>query len=310
MIIEHFATNLFQIFPESKIAIVMEWLEQSPDTSAESDTSGHLTLPETMTVLDSAGSHLSTKFTVSGSVAIASTDAQPSLSVLYPATNNPPLLLSRDCKYTSVIFMMEYLVAASKDDIQVWDLETSTSSVGYKFNEGKDWHLCVIDDRTVACVEEVPASDGLQKIHVLNTDSEQFTLSSTLRLKARQQVTDLCYVKTIDGTPCLLLSFPWDNLIQCVEMVGGKVRWQVNKQPFTPWSICTDGNTVFVADPFQHRLHLVSLDDGLGITSINLYPFGIDLPSCVCLQEDHLYIGHLNEKETYCISKFAKPVTI
>ena len=109
----------------------------------------------------------------------------------------------------------------------------------------------MIDERTVACVAEGSSSDGSHKIYILNTDSEKFTLSSTLLLKVAGDITDMCHVRTTDGTPCLLLSSPFSGVfIQCVEMVGGKVRWQLDKQQmvelFCPWSICTDGSTVFV----------------------------------------------------------------
>ena len=100
----------------------------------------------------------------------------------------------------------------------------------YQLKEQKDWHLCAIDERSVACVAEQPGLDGYSKIYTLNTGPEKFNLSSTLRVKAGRGITDICFVKTTDGTPCLLLSFPWNFLVQLVEMVGGKVRWQVDKQ--------------------------------------------------------------------------------
>ena len=197
------------------------------------------------------------------------------------------------------------------DNIRLWNLEKNTSSVAFKFNEGEDWHLCVIDERTVACAEQDLSSGGLHKIYIFNTDSEKFTLSSTILLKVGDEITDMCYVKTTDGTACLLLSYPWLRVVKCVEIVGGKVRWQVYKQQigglFFPFSLCTDGSTVFVAD-FISRLRLLSVEDGAVATFVNLHPFGIEYPTCVRLQGEHLYVGHVNEKgNTYCVSKFAKP---
>ena len=125
----------------------------------------------------------------------------------------------------------------------------------------------------------------------------------------------MCYVKTTDGTSCLLLSFPYGSLIQCVEMVGGKVRWQVDKQQmrrsFVHFNICTDGSTVFVADPGPNVLHLLSVEDGSVLTSIGLLLLGIHLPGCVLAQGDHLYIRHANKNvDTYFVSKLIKPITI
>ena len=152
-------------------------------------------------------------------------------------------------------------------------------------------------------------------IYILNTDTEKFTLRNTIRVKSSQQFSDMCHVKTTDGRTCLLLGFPWENLVQSMEMSGREVRWQVDEQQigvaFLPWSICTDGNTVFILNVFDYKLHLLSVEDGSVLSPISLYPFGIDVRCCVCLQDEHLYVGHMNKDgDTYCVSKFTKPVAI
>ena len=332
----------------------MEWLEQSADASTEPETvettdTSRLTLRETLEVshiaLGRASSSLYTKFTVSRSIGIASPQAKPTLSVVYPTRDEITLVLSRDDLYTSALFIkiadQEYLASASRDGIRLWNLANNNNKVVYKFEESGLWRLCVIDERTVACGEEQPSPDGFSKIYLLNTDTETFTLSGTLRVKAIQQIaeksgpssptrlkaaqgiTDMCYVKTTDGTSCLLLSFPFGSLIQCVEMVGGKVRWQVDKQQmvdpdeqkqgasFHPWSICTDGRTVFVANAGKAKLHLLSVEDGRVIASLGLHPFDIVYLGCVRLHGKHLYVGHLNKDlNTYYISKFTKPISV
>ena len=131
----------------------------------------------------------------------------------------------------------------------------------------------------------------------------------------RSTITDICYVKTADGTACLLLSYTYTCFVQLLEMIGGKVRWQIDKlqmaQFFRPWSICTDGSTVFVANPGPDVLHLLSVEDGSVLTSISLRSFGIRLTSCVRVHGDHLYIGHMDQKgNTYCVSKFTKPTEV
>ena len=305
-------------------------MEQQPETKTK-ETSG-LTLLEKMEIshIDQGEgtSSLHTKFTISEeseSIGIASPQAKPTLSVIYPGTDKPPLILCRDEGYTSALFITisdeKYLTAASVDKIHLWNLAKNTSSVAYKFEEEKDWHLCVIDDRTVACVAEQPALDGYSKIYILTTGMEKFELSSSLRVKAGLGITDICFMKTADGTPCVLLSIPENFLVQCMEMVGGKIRWKVDKQQmgsssrarisFRPWSICTDGYTVFVLTARPTKIHLLSVEDGSVLTSISPHSFGIIYPSCVRLQGEHLYVGHMNENEdTFCVSKFAKPTTI
>ena len=92
------------------------------------------------------------------------------------------------------------------------------------------------------------------------------------------------------------------------------MRWQVDTQQmgrsFVPFSICTDGSTVFVANASQDVLHLLSVEDGSVITSINLYPFGLRFPCCVRLRGDHLFVGHMTIERTYCVSKFTKPTAV
>ena len=118
------------------------------------------------------------KFSISqssGSMGIASRWAKPSLSVIYPSTDKPPIILSRDDRYTSALFVtisgQDYLVAASTDSIHLWNLANNTSSVVYKFKEQKNWHLDVIDERTVACVAMYPSLIGLNKVYILKTNS-------------------------------------------------------------------------------------------------------------------------------------------
>ena len=50
------------------------------------------------------------------------------------------------------------MAAASEDQILLWNMERNTSSVAYTFKERECWHLCVIDERTIACVAERPDS--------------------------------------------------------------------------------------------------------------------------------------------------------
>ena len=298
---------------------MMEWLEKNPDMNAEPETwdTAAVALHEMM-----EANHIvpvkrfispQTTFAVSemsGSIGISPLEAKPSLSVICPGTGKSVHVLSRNEGYTSTLFLSisdeEYLATALRNRIHIWSLAKNITGEAYEFEETGIWHLCVIDERTIACVGQEPCPNGITKVYILNTDSGKFSLSSTLRVKAGRGITDICFVKTTDGTACLLLSFPVDNFIQSVEMVGGKVRWQ-KAGSLRPWSICTDGSTVFIVDPAMNTLRLLSVEDGSSVTSISLYPFGIDLPSCIRLQGDYLVVGHMNKKgDTYCISKFTK----
>ena len=89
-------------------------------------------------------------------------------------------------------------------------------------------------------------------------------------------------------------------------------------EKFHPWSICTDGSTVFVTDVLSAKLHLISVEDGSVNITISLHPSGLDYPTSVRLRGEYLYVGHLKQKmDTYFISKFtnqsqfrAKPLDI
>ena len=121
------------------------------------------------------------------------------------STEKSPVVLSEDKSFFFAIFLSisgkEYLAATSNTDnsIHLWDLETNTSKVVYKmdFKGRKDMTLCVIDENTVAYAEW--SSEGMHRIHILNTDTEQWTLGNVILDKGSKFVRDICYVNTSDG---------------------------------------------------------------------------------------------------------------
>ena len=304
---------------------MIEWFKQQPDTFSQPEMGDIQTLDFCQTIevnhikIDPLFSPFYTTLFVSessGLIGIASTESKPSLSVMFPGTDKFPLILSEDEGYSSALFMslsgQEHLAAASEGKIQLWNMVQNTQSVVCELANVSLWSLCAIDERTIACRGEEPSSDGSSKIYIMEADSEKFTFSGTIQLKASDKITDICFVKISDGTACLLLSFHSGSLVQCVEMIGGKVRWKADQEQmgesFVPWSICTDGSTVFVVTAGESKLQLLSVEDELLLTSIYLRPYGIVYPTSVRLQGLHLFLGHLNEKQdTYCISKFIKP---
>ena len=143
-----------------------EWLKQQPDpsTEPETDNASALNFVETIkvnhVVIGEVFNSLQTRFStsqLSDSIGIASRDFEPTLSIMYPGTDKPPLILSKDDRYTSALFVtisgQEYLAATFKDSIHLWNLANNTSKVVYKFEKTGHWRLCVIDENTVACVE-------------------------------------------------------------------------------------------------------------------------------------------------------------
>ena len=240
----------------------------------------------------------------------------PSLSIVFPGSYKSPLILSPiNRTYDSVLFVMisnkEYLAAISDGNIHLWDVAKNRSNVVYKLNDTRKMNLCVIDDRTVACGRASPSGDGISRIHILHTESKKWKLSGTVMVRVKNQIIDMCYVETIEGSPCLLICC--ERLIQSVQMIGAKIRWKVSQaqlgQSCYPSGICVDGSTIYVTDTLQNKLHLLSPEDGAVLRSIDLIPFSVYFPSCVRLHDDYLYIGHAT-KNQYAISKFSKQSVI
>ena len=306
----------------------MEWLAEQQDLSAENPSHEAEKTPDAALILKDTinVNHLTQNISIinkflpftSGAIGIVCPHGSLSLSVIYPGSSRPPQILSAKGKYWSAVFMMNLgkvcLAATCSNTICLWNLEDNTSSIVYKqkYDKGKSMNLCVIDDRTVTQWEVTPSGDGCHKIYILMMNTQPWSLSSMLVVRGIELIQDMCYMKTTDGTACLLLSCPFDGNVQVVEIVGGRIRWKVGEQEigreFYPWSNCIDeNNTVYVADTGQHRIHILSGENGSVIRSINLMPFGVIRPNCVRVYEEHIYIGHEYESNKYQINKFTKP---
>ena len=263
--------------------------------------------------------YLGNKFAVSESGAIAiSSIEKPSLSVIYPGTDDPPRPLSGDYSYRCVEFVtisgVEYLAASCSNDssLHLVDPETRSHNIVYQFRSDKKpvaMNLCVIDDSTVACATLDHSSDGVYNCHVLSVTPDKWLLSGTLKLRPNvEDVYDMSYMKTSDGSPCLLLCCPIDGLVQAVEVIGGRIRWRCGEQQLgegaRPWGVCADthDHVVYVTDRFQNKLHVLAGDDGAVIRSISLYQYGIVVPFSVRVHHENLYISH--KKKKYSFSKF------
>ena len=247
---------------------------------------------------------------------------ESSLSMVYANSDMPPRSFLSSFKtmyYSNPIFVKqggkEYLGAYMSDEsIHLWDTETDTSKIVFTIKSTKNKgmkNLFVINKDTVACGDMPTSSNGKYKVYILNTMGEQWNLTSTIYLKTGTNMAlDMGYMKTLDGTSCLLLSCPDDKYVQAVEMVGGKTTWQTGPEQMgelcNPWSICSDkDHTVYVADYGQDKLHVLSTEDGSVLSSINLIESNIVTPFFIRVHDETVYIAHRNitDEDRYQVSK-------
>ena len=245
----------------------------------------------------------------SGMIGI-SCDEKPSLSVIYPGKDKSPTVLSNDKIYRSATFVKvsgkEYMAAACDEDgcLYLWDIQSKTSTKVFDpmlSSEPlyKKMNIFEINENTIGYGEVFYSQpDTSRRVFILKTDTQELTLSSTLRIFTPDSIWDMCYVEVDGGTPCLLLCIPHDHLIMAVEMIGGRTRWQVRNQQmgeeFKPWSICTDQNDrAYVADFSRDKIYLVSASDGSVLKQFDSINLGICNIFTVRFHEEHLYVEHV-----------------
>ena len=261
------------------------------------------------------------RFTVSKSGAMGtSCYEKASLAVMYPDTNEVLIILAEDDVYRSATFVKvsgkEYLAAAFNQDgcLYLWDIKSKTSKKVFdpklpREQRCKYMNIFKINESTIGYGEVMSSSDGSRRVFILKTDTEEWTLSATLRLFTPHEVWDMCYLKVADGTPCLLLCIPHDYRIMAVEMVGCKTRWEAGKEQmgekFFPWGICTnDDNTVYVADFGQNRIQFLQATDGTLLKYFDPGSCGVYNIFTVRFHDQHLYVEHKICYYKYVISKF------
>ena len=61
-------------------------------------------------------------------------------------------------------------------------------------------NLCLIDHITMAYGEVHSSPDGFYKIHILNMETDEWSLQNTVHVKGQKYVWDMSYMKTSDGT--------------------------------------------------------------------------------------------------------------
>ena len=267
--------------------------------------------------------YLGNRFSISESGAVGiSCFETPSLSVMYPNSDKPPVILSDEVTYYSATLVnnsgKEYLASACEEDgcLYLWDIESKISKKVFDPNlpskqRKKGMNIFKINERTIGYGEVRASPDGSRRVFILNMDTEELTLSSTLRLFTPTYILDICYIELDGGTPCLLLCLPKAHRIMAVEMIGGKTRWEVGKEQmgekFQPENICTDQNDcAYVADRGQGKIHVLSTTDGTALRRIDGINYGIYDIFGVRFHDKHLYVEHVisGSNMNYAISKF------
>ena len=306
---------MFQIF--SRDRKVEYWLQQQQCQSVTNICGAHaqktgqsLSLVQTWECGPADGHSLSNKIAVGGNdaISIVSLHKSPPLCVIYPNLNKQEFGLTENKLYSSAVFIQkgnkQFLAAAcvGENSIHLWDVEHSTYRAVYfkRTFEPRSMNIFVIDDNTVGYGEAKPTGNSC-KVFILNTDDEKWNLSNTLSFNTTfGYIRDMCYAKTPDGTPCILLCCPHDSCVQAVEMVGGRTRWQCDKQQmgqmFKPWSICPDEESaVFVVDVDRFQFHTLSSEDGSALLSVSLIQCGIMFPFCVRYDDGYVYVGYVHK---------------
>ena len=239
-------------------------------------------------------------------------DTFSTLSFLYPTSPTSPVSPSfffEKIYYNPVIIKLsgrEYLVVVCWTDrsIHLWDTVNRTSRAVYQEGSpgGKHMILCVKDNETIVYGER-EHTDGVHNVSLLNTTTEQWTLRTTLRLQiGLDRIADMCSVQLPDGAPCLVLcnSLGPTRSVVAVEMLGGKILWRLGVEQigegFYPFRVCTDtDNNVYVCDRGRERVYMLSSEDGSVIsTGLNAKQHGIFDPCCIQIQNDQMYVSHLN----------------
>ena len=242
---------------------------------------------------------------------------------MYPDTDQPPVALGLNEIYRSATFLKikdkEYLAAACMEDgcLYLWDIESKISKKVFdpmfpKDKLYKSMNIFKLRENAVGYGEMFASSDGCNRVFILKTDTNPWTLTATLRLFTPNRIYDTCYAEMDGGVPCLSLCVPFNNRVMAVEMISGRSRWEVGKEElgeeFFPWGICTDYNdNVYVADFNQNMIHLLSADDGSVITSITLQHYGIVGSFAVRFHDQCLYVEHHRHSgRRYAVSKFKR----
>ena len=263
----------------------------------------------------------------SGNISILFVRSNPNestLSMLYSSHPTSPVILSSGTErlFHNPVFVnlsgREYLAVSCLTDasIHLWDVVNRTSRVVYQKGSGedKDMMLCVKDNETVIYGER-RNTDGVHNVYLLNTSTEQWSLRGTLRLQTGLNIIfDMSHVQMADGTPCLVLCDVSGHSVTAVEMSSGNIRWRLGVEQmgegFTPSSVCIDDDhNVYVCDHAQQKVYMLSSEDGLVIrTVLNSRQHGTFGPIYIQIQDDHLYVSHVNisEERKWVISKFGR----
>ena len=132
-------------------------------------------------------------------------------------------------------------------------------------------------------------------------------------MRGLKEIWNMCCLRSWRSPYCLVLCSYLDRCVQAVHVVGGRVRWRSGESNMgegcRPWSICPGSNlaSVLVTDlcASQHKLHVLHMDTGTVLRSIDLSHRNVHYPCCVRIHFDHIYPSHLDNNGRLQISKFS-----
>ena len=306
------------------------WLSKQPefDTIKLAGKDQSIQLVKTWTLdhvqerLDIANTGNRFAMSETGAVGLSCSET-PYLSVMYPDTDKAAVVLSDTKVFRSATFVKvsgkEYLASSCGEDncLYLWDIESETSKKVFNPKLPKDKvRNCMftfkMNENTIGYGEVHPSLDGSRRVFILNTDTDELTLSSSLKLFTAQNIWDMCSTNLEDGTACLLLCVPHDHRVMAVEMTTGETRWEAGEEQmgekFDPWSICTDeNNTVYVADYHQDMIHVLFAEDGTLMKRLDVGSY-YDIYNIfiVRFHDEHLYAEAKIHNAKYAISKFKR----
>ena len=193
--------------------------------------------------------------------------------------------------------------------IHTWDLEKFRPTTVYHSWLTGHHLLCVIDNITVVCVAPTPFPDGTHRCQTLDTSVTPWELKAVLILPIESSlVTDVSYLKTTDGTSCLLLSTLGEVSVWAVDMLTGRTKWKTSWHNAYPVSICNDSDKkIYVADYRLDKVKVLSEEDGTVTDSISLRQYEIFAPHCIRIHDNFVYLAHkhLKETNTFLVSKIS-----
>ena len=171
-------------------------------------------------------------------------------------------------------------------------------------------NLCCISHYTAALLP-VDQDSTMSKVYILNTKSTKWTLMKTIELENKRYY-DMCPLNMPDGTMRLVLcSLPSSNAppeillkqtgILAVDADTGKTVWHIGIPELGEnpriWGVSADEKgKIYALDARQRRVYQLSGNSGRLEKTILTKQDGLFGPTCLAVQNGHLYVAHEDEE--------------